>query len=201
MATVEHMVNGKGHLVPVEQVSDYDKAKDDLVSEIIDEVESLQAVLKEFKTSTLGNVAAFMELASEKYGATLGGKKGNVQLLSFDGNLRVQLAVAEFLTFDERLQVAKSLVDECLNEWTEDSRPEVRTLVNMAFEVDKQGNVSPSKIQPLLKLEIHDEKWQRAMNAIRDSLTVQYSKQYIRFHRRSGPEGKWESIPLDLAAL
>jgi len=202
MATVEHMVNGKGHLVPVEQVSDYDKAKDDLVREAIDEVESLQAVLKEFKTSILGNVAAFMELASEKYGAKkLGGKKGNVQLLSFDGNLRVQLAVAEFLTFDERLQVGKSLVDECLNEWTEDSRPEVRTLVNMAFEVDKQGNVSPSKIQPLLKLEIHDEKWQRAMAAIRDSLTVQYSKQYIRFHRRSGPEGKWESIPLDIAAL
>jgi len=202
MATVEHMVNGKGHLVPVEQVSDYDKAKDDLVRETLDEVESLQAVLKEFKTSILGNVAAFMELASEKYGAKkLGGKKGNVQLLSFDGNLRVQLAVAEFLTFDERLQVGKSLVDECLNEWTEDSRPEVRTLVNMAFEVDKQGNVSPSKIQPLLKLEIHDEKWQRAMAAIRDSLTVQYSKQYIRFHRRSGPEGKWESIPLDIAAL
>jgi Protein of unknown function (DUF3164). len=195
------MVNGKGHLVPVEQVSDYDKAKDDLVRETIDEVESLQAVLKEFKTSILGDMAAFMELASEKYGAKMGGKKGNVQLLSFDGNLRVQLAVAEFLTFDERLQVAKSLVDECLNEWTEDSRPEVRTLVNMAFEVDKQGNVSPSKIQPLLKLEIHDEKWQRAMAAIRDSLTVQYSKQYIRFHRRSGPEGKWESIPLDIAAI
>ncbi|MBC17117.1 MAG: sulfate transporter [Desulfovibrio sp.] len=201
MDNVEHMVNGKGHLVPVEQVSDYDKAKNDLVIETIDEVESLQAVLKEFKTAILGNVAAFMEIAAEKYGAKVGGKKGNVQLLSYDGNLRVQLAVAEFLTFDERLQVAKSLVDECLNEWTEDSRPEVRTLVNMAFEVDKQGNVSPSKIQPLLKLEIHDEKWQRAMAAIRDSLTVQYSKQYIRFHRRSGPEGKWESIPLDIAAL
>lgn len=201
MAEIKHMVNGKGHLVPVEQVPEYDRTKDDLVHEIIDDVVSLQDVLIEFKASVLGNVAAFMELAAEKYGAKMGGKKGNVQLVSFDGKLRVQLAIAEFLTFDERLQVAKGLVDECLNEWTESSRPEVRALVNMAFEVDKQGNVSPSKIQPLLKLDIADEKWQRAMKAITDSLTVQYSKQYIRFHRRSGPEDKWESIPLDIAAL
>ncbi len=196
-----HMVNGKGHLVPIEQVSEYDKAKDDLVREIMEEAESLQSILQEFKQTALSNVAAFMDLAAEQYGAKIGGKKGNVQLISFDGNIRVQLTVAEFLTFDERLQVAKSLVDECLNEWTEEARPEIKTLVNMAFEVDKQGNVSPSKIQPLLKLEIHDPKWQRAMKAIRDSLTVQYSKQYIRFHRRTGPEGRWEAIPLDIASL
>lgn len=201
MSQQEHMVNGKGHLVPIEQVSDYDKAKNDLVIEIIDDAESLQAILKEFKKSTLETIMAFMDLAHEKYDAKVGGKKGNVSFISYDGKLRVQVAVSEFMTFDERLQVAKALVDECLVEWTEDVRPEVRALVNMAFEVDKQGNVSPSKVQPLLKLEIKDEKWQRAMDAIRDSLTVLYSKQYVRFYRRSGLEDKWEAISLDLASI
>jgi Protein of unknown function (DUF3164). len=196
-----YMANSKGHLVPVEQVPAYDKARDDLVKEMVEEAEHLQAVLKEFKISALGDVVAFMELAFEKYGAKVGGRKGNIQLLSYDGSMRVQLAVAEFLSFDERLQAAKALVDECLTEWTEDARPEIRSLVNQAFEVDKEGNVSPAKVLPLLRLEINDERWHRAMDAIRDSLNVQYSKQYIRFHRRSGPDAKWQAIPLDIAAL
>ncbi|WP_319543188.1 DUF3164 family protein [uncultured Pseudodesulfovibrio sp.] len=196
-----YMQNSRGHLIPIEQVSDYDKLKDALVRDLFDDAESLHKVLKEFKVTALGDVVAFMELAFEKYGAKMGGKKGNIQLVSHDGRFRVQLAVAEFLTFDERLQAAKALVDECLTEWTEDARPEIRSLVNQAFEVDKAGNVSPAKVLPLLKLEIDDERWCQAMAAIRDSLTVQHSKKYIRFHRRSGPEDKWESILLDIAAV
>jgi hypothetical protein len=197
----KYMKNGKGHLVPTEQVSDYDKEKDRLVNDLVNEALSLQASLKEFKLSAIGDITALMELAYEKYEAKLGGPKGNVQILTYDGKFRVQLAVAEFLTFDERLQAAKALVDECLTEWTEDARPEIRALVNQAFEVDKKGNVSPAKVLPLLRLEIDDERWHRAMDAIRDSLTVQYSKKYIRFHQRSGPEDKWTSIPLDMAAI
>lgn len=196
-----HMTNAKGHLVPVEMVPEYDKERDTLVREIVDEVEALQDVLKEFKTSVLGNVSAWIELAYEKYGAKLGGKKGNVQLMSFDGSLRVQVAIQEYLTFDERLNAAKALVDECLVEWSESANPNLQSLVTQAFEVDRQGNVSPAKIMPLLKLEINDERWKRAMTAIRDSMTVQYSKKYIRFHRRSGADEKWVAIPLDIASL
>lgn len=197
----EYMKNSKGHLVPVSLVSDYDKAKNDLVCEMIDEAESLQASLKEFKICALGDVVAFMELAFEQYGAKAAGKKGNIQLVSFDGKRKAQLAVSEFLTFDEHLQAAKSLVDECLTEWTEDARPEVQSLVSQAFEVDKEGNVSPARVLPLLRLEIDDDRWKQAMKAIRDSLTVQYSKKYIRFYKRSGLEDKWQPIPLDIAAL
>lgn len=195
-----HMTNGKGHLVPVEQVSDYDKVKDKLVRELFDDAVDLSKILAEFKRTTMDNLMAFIELAHEQYGAKVGGNKGNVQIVSFDGRLRVQLTVADCVAFDERLKVAKSLIDECLNSWTENARPEVRTLINKAFEVDKKGDVSPSKVLPLLQLEIKDERWLEAMTAIKDSLTVQYSKQYVRFHQRSGPDGKWEAIKLDLAS-
>lgn len=196
-----YMENAQGHLVPLEQVSAYDRTRDELVGDIVAGAKELQSEIQGFKLGALGDVTAFMELAMEEYGAKGPGQKGNLQLLSFDGKRRVQVAVADYLTFDERLQAAKALVDECLTEWTEDARPEVRALVNQAFEVDKEGNVSPAKVLPLLKLEISDERWQQAMQAIRDSLTVQYSKKYIRFYERSGPEEKWRAIVLDIAAL
>lgn len=34
----------------------------------------------------------------------------------------MQIAVAENIQFDERLQAAKALIDECINVWTQNSR-------------------------------------------------------------------------------
>jgi hypothetical protein len=33
--------------------------------------------------------------------------------------LKIQRNIAEHIVFDERLQAAKQLIDECLKEWTE----------------------------------------------------------------------------------
>lgn len=194
------MKNSKGHLVPLEQVSDYDKAKEDLVRSLISKAVPIQETMKDFKVHALGDVYAFMELAFEKYEAKKRELK-NFRLTSFDGSFMVEVAVNDFLTFDEQLQAAKSLVDECLTNWTENARPEIRSLVSQAFDVDKEGNVSPAKVLPLLRLEINDDRWNRAMKAVKESLTIQYSKKYIRFKKRTGTEDKWENITLNIAAL
>lgn len=196
-----YMEDARGRLIRLEQVSEYEKLKNDTVNDLIDRASKKHGELKNFKTGTMEDIYALMEVAAEKYGAKLGGKKGNVQLVSYDGRKKVQIAVNETLTFDERLQVAKQLVDECLIEWTEGSRSEIKTLVTAAFEVDKQGNISTSKVMSLLKLEINDERWKQAMTAVRDSLSVLCSKEYIRFYQRETQTAKWQAIPLDIAAL
>ncbi|WP_415714449.1 DUF3164 family protein [Maridesulfovibrio sp.] len=196
----KYMKNSKGHLVPLEQVSDYDKEKDELVRKLVSKAVPIQQTMKDFKVEAMGDMYAFMELAFEKYGAKKRDLK-NFRLTTFDGTERVEVAVNDFLEFDEQLQAAKSLVDECLKGWTVGARPEVQALVNQAFETDKEGSVSPSKIIPLMKLEIDDEGWNTAMKALKASMCVQYSKRYIRFKQRTGPEGKWENIVLDIAAL
>jgi hypothetical protein len=35
------------------------------------------------------------------------------------------------IAFDERLQAAKSLIDECLADWTENARPEIRAIITV----------------------------------------------------------------------
>lgn len=196
-----YMTNSQGHLVPRELVNEIDITRNDLVIEIVNKALALQAAIKDFKYQAMGDVGAFVELSAEKYGAKLGGNKGNVTLTSYDGNFKIQRSIAEHISFDERLQVAKELVDKCIHRWAEGARVEIQALVNHAFQVDASGRVSTSRVLTLRRLDIQDEEWKVAMQAISDSLQVVGSKSYIRVYRRVGDSDRWEPIALDVAGV
>ena len=195
-----YMRDAQDRLVPVGLVKDVDKTRDQLVREIADKALALQAAMKAFRDDAMGDMAAFVQLSAEQYGAKLGGNKGNLTLTSYDGRFKVQRQVSETLVFDERLQAAKSLVDECITEWTEGSRDEIRALINDAFQVDQEGRINTGRVLSLRRLKINDERWCRAMKAVSDSLQVAGSKAYVRVYERR-EDGKYEAIPLDMAAL
>jgi hypothetical protein len=106
----------------------------------------------------------------------------------------------ETITFDERLQVARQIIGGCLDRWAAGARPEIRVLVNDAFQVDKAGNISTTRVLGLRRLEITDPDWQEAMKAITESIQISGSKQYLRFYERD-EQGEYIQIPLDVAAL
>ncbi|HWR12470.1 MAG TPA: DUF3164 family protein [Rectinemataceae bacterium] len=195
----EYMKDQKGRLVPSDMVKPVDKARDDLVQSITEEGLALSEMLKDFKARALTNIRAFLDLSAEQYHVEMGGKKGNVTLVSFDGKRRVLIAVDERITFDERLQIAKALIDECLKEWTQGARHELKALVDDAFAVDKQGKINTHNVLRLRRLEISDEKWLRAMEAISDSITVTQSKDYIRLYQ-ANDKGEFDLISLDIAS-
>lgn len=57
-----------------------------------------------------------------------------------DGRYKVQRAISEKIQFDERLQAAKALIDDCLRTWTENARPELSTPIDI-FRVDQEGSI------------------------------------------------------------
>ncbi|WP_126456706.1 DUF3164 family protein [Sulfuriflexus mobilis] len=191
----------QGRLVPLDMVKDIDRERHDLVNELVTRAKQAQQVMARFKGEAMGDIEAFIELSAEKYNAKMGGQKGNVTLTSFDGRYKIQRAISEYLVFDERLQVAKALVDECIHEWTQGSRSEIRALVDHAFQVDKEGKVNTSRILGLKRLDIKDPKWRQAMQAIADSMQIAGSKTYLRLYERIEESGDYEAIPLDIAAL
>jgi len=196
-----YMVNGQGHLVPKDRVKDIDMARNDLVLDIVASFKQQQQQLAALKANVLGEISAFIEMSAEQYGVKMGGKKGNISLLSFDGNYKLQLQISKYITFDERLQVAKTLIDECIHVWAKGARSEIMALVNDAFQVDREGKVSTSRILGLRRLDISDEKWMQAMAAIADSIQYTGSKVYIRAYQRVPDSDSWTSITLDFAAL
>ena len=189
-----------GRLVPENQIKAIDRQRDELVQEKIVRALALREQLRAFKRGAFDDIAAFVQLSAEQYGARLGGDKGNVTLLSFDGRYKLIRAIQDSITFDERLQAAKALIDECLNDWTEGARAELRTLVNNAFRVDQDGNIKTGEVLSLRRLKFDDTRWQQAMTAISDAVTVVGSKTYVRFYERD-ERGQYLPISLDVAGV
>ena len=197
----EYWRDAKGNLTPAELVKEIDKARDALVHEWVERGRDLSKAISHFKEGIFGDVQAFIELSAEKYGAKVGGNKGNVTLFSYDGKYKIQRAINESLQFDERIQAAKVLIDECLNEWSEGSRPELKALIERAFNVDKEGNLNTSRILGLRRVDIQDERWQNAMQAISESVQVVSSKAYVRLYERVGESDQYVPIALDVAGV
>lgn len=188
-----YMENAQGHLVPIAQVKPIDKSRDEFVKEKV-------AKIREMQQELMADTAAFVQLSAERYGAKIGGEKGNVTLETYDRKLRLVRQVSETLAFDEGLMAAKALIDECLSDWCEQAPGELRAVVEQAFRVNKEGRINTNAVLALRKLDISDERWMNAMQAIGDSLTVADTKPYIRVYERD-EFGKYHAIPLDMAAL
>jgi hypothetical protein len=195
-----YMADSKGRLVPDHMVKPVDKLEDQLVRRMLGYADDLSARIARFKGYCFDDVGAFLALLAEEYGAAKGGVKGNITLTSYDGTGKVQVAVADTLTFGPELQVAKVLIDECVREWGEGANANIRTLVEHAFRVDKEGQVSREAIFSLRRIEIDDDRWERAMAAIADSIRVEGTKTYVRFYRRTDPTAAWKAVTIDLAS-
>ena len=195
-----YKMNASGHLIPVTKIKEFDLLRDELVKSIAKRAQALQIEMQNFKTDTDGDIEAFMNLSAEQYGVTLGGKKGNTTLTSFDGALQIKVQVQDRIVFDERLQIAKVLVDQCIHDWAVDSNDNIKALVEHAFQTDKQGKINTGRVLSLLQLKIEDDDWVNAMDAIRDSMQVASSKSYMRVYERISDDA-YKQIVLDMAAL
>ena len=196
----QYRQDARGNLVPIANMKPIDLARDDFIREAFAQILPLREQMKELKAQQMADANAFIDLSVEQYGAKRS-VKGNTMLTSFDGKQRIIIAQADVLHFDERLQAAKALIDECLNEWTQDSRAELKTFVLQAFDVSKEGKINVRKVLELRKLEIDDDKWKRAMQAIADSLHTQATREYIRYYQRNDATGKYEQVVLDFAGV
>lgn len=189
-----------GRLTPVELIPPQTLLEHDLTLKVMGFALAISDQVARFKGHTFEDLGSFDALLMQEYGLTKGGPKGNRSYRSFDGLMEIELRVADQIEFGPELQIAKGLLDECLNEWAAESRAEIRAVVTRAFNTDKEGKINRSEIFMLLRLEIEDERWQNAMRAIRDAIRVVGSKQYLRFKVRRSLEAGWSTVSIDLAA-
>ena len=199
--TEDCMVDPQGRYVPMGLVKEIDKTRNDLVRGQVGAAKELQTAMIKFKQIIMSEIKAFVELAAMEWDVKLGGKKGNITLYSYDGKYKIQVQISENMVFDEQLQVAKAMIDQCLIKWTENSGLEIKALINDAFQVDKEGRINTNRIITLRRHVIKDELWLKAMDAISASAQVVGSKEYIRLYERVEGKDKWNAISLDMAAL
>jgi hypothetical protein len=194
-----HMADAKGHLVPVDLIKPADKIEDEQVRKVMAFALELSAQIGRFRVNTMADLDGVDSILEQEYGVSKGGLKGNRTYQSFDGLMKVSVQVAEHIDFGPQLQIAKELIDECLNEWSEASDPKIRTIVTRAFNTDQEGKINKSEIFMLMRLDIEDPRWLKAMDAIRDAMRVTGSKEYVRFYQRRSIKDGWTAVTIDLA--
>jgi len=197
-----YMPDARGSMVPIELVKDEHRLQDKIVRRIFGQAEGEAKRLAAFMASAREQVREFMERVVADYGAKArpGGDKGNVTLQTYDGLLKVVVQVSDLIRFDSAaLKACQLLVEECIADWSSDSQAELRAIVMNAFRIDKAGQINRGALLGLLRLNITDERWIRAMRALRDSMQVDGSKDYLRFYRRTDLKAPWVALSLDAA--
>lgn len=197
-----YIMDSKGRMTPAAMVKASQMLEDQMVRKVLGYACDLANQVRRFRAHVFADTGAFQSLLLEQYGIEKTGAKGkgNVTFSSFDGLMKFQIAIGERLAFGAELGVAREAFRQCIQDWTDGARDELRVLVDEAFEADKEGNVSREAIFRLLRIDIGDARWQAGQAAIRDSIRVVGSKAYLRFYVRTDHEGEWQAIPIDLAS-
>ncbi|CAM3930825.1 MULTISPECIES: DUF3164 family protein [Pseudoalteromonas] len=197
----DFLVNHKGHQVPLKGIRPADIIRHEFVQSAIAKAKGQSQALAEFKKQQMSEFDAFMGLLAQEYAVEMGGKKGNVTLRSFDHKQKITLQVQESIELGPELLIAKELIDECLNEWSENANENLKLIIEQTFATDKKGKVSVQKVLGLRRLKITDDsgKWQRAMDIIADAIQVIDSTRFIRFYETVGEQER--AISLDIAKL
>lgn len=193
--------DANGNLIPESKVKDIDKLRHQVVMDLCLKAESHAQILRTFKTDAMQEVSALVSTSLEQYGVKTGGEKGNVTLMSFDGRYKLVRQMQDKIVFGEQLMAAKALIDECVHEWAQGASDNIKALVSHAFQTDKEGKINTGRVLSLRRLDIRDQKWQAAMQAIADSLQVASTKPYVRFYKRNETSGEYLAISLDVAAV
>lgn len=195
-----YMADAKGALMPVELIKPQHKLEDETVRKVMYFARELSDQIARFRGHTMTDLGVFDALLDQEYGGRpRAGTKGNRSYQTLDGLMKVQVQTADMIDFGPELQVAKALIDECLTEWSGESRAEIQAVITRAFNTDREGQINRSEIFTLLRLAIEDERWLRAQDAIRDAMRVVGSREYVRFYERDRPDGAWRAVTVDLA--
>lgn len=197
----KYMRDARGALVPLSAIKAQDILMDEIVRKVIGFANSLSQQVSRFHGHTFTDLNGFQSLLEQEYGSKHGGKKGNVTYTSYDGTLKVQVQIADQITFGPELQEAKALLDELFIEWGSGSHEVLRAVVDQTFSVEKEGQINRADLFKLLRIECLEPRWKQAMEAIKDSIRVFGTKKYVRFYRRETADGQWQPITIDLAQV
>ena len=193
--------DAKGNLVHERNVKPVDQDMDEVVRRIHGFGAPLSEQMWRFRDYTMSDIAEFSARVVERYGGRLRGRKGNLQLTTFDGCLRVNLTHADRVAVGPEIVAAQALVEQCVEQWAERSNLKLRALVDQAFVAGTDGSVSVTNLLRLRRVEIEDELWHRAQDAIADALRPAGKAEYIRLYRRDHPGQEWTPVPLHLATV
>ena len=194
-----YMTDPRGALLPLDTIKHQHQLEDQLVRGQFGWFLALVDQISRFRGHLFADLGAFDALLAEKYGAEKGGPKGNRTYSTVDDCYRISIRVRDTLDFGPELQASKSLIDDCLRDWTDEAAAPLRVIVNGAFNVDKEGKINKAELFKLLRHDITEPKWVAAMEALKDAIRVTGSRTSPEFRMRAAVGEELFTVSFNLA--
>lgn len=196
-----YWMDADGRMVPESMVKEVDRLEDALIRELAGWALNERGRLRAGKHKMFDDVQAFVEISGERYGVKHRSKQAAdrkpITLYTFDGKYKLVRKFAQLIRFGAGLNDAKALIDDYLNDLTTGAKPELKAFIMDVFEA-RDGKLDPGRVLSLARYDIQDDRWKRAMDAIRDATKSIGTASYINLYERIGQD-QWQLISLDFA--
>lgn len=189
-------IDGRGQEVPAGYVKAYDKARDRAVRRILAGALKLRAQMEAFMADAVKTMDA---LAQTK--ETLG-ERGNFSARSFDALIEVSIKQQYNIRLDSRVQKARELMLEYAERELERAGEGtflLRQMIEAAFKPDRNGFLPRTEINKLLSYRVADATWNEGAQILREALTTEAGKRYLKVARRGSLQDDFRPIRLDIA--
>lgn len=186
-----------GREVPASYVPKFAKAKDAAARKILAAWKKEEARLKALWKETVAAVEKIHAEArkEEKLEPAAVADKGYFSFRTFDGKVVVRLDRAREVSYNEKIDLAKELIDEAVEEIAGDTAGDLRTIVESAFKPrGKNRTLDRQRLGDICKMNVRNAKWQKAVELIKAAAEESGRMDYVRVL-----EGE-RSIVLDIHA-
>lgn len=193
-----------GKLVPEDLMKPQDIVRDDLVTDLVTRYLACLEQVKLVKLEMENAIDEYRDTVMLQHGVEPRTRKEGsraMTLTSFDGRYRIVIAANTLIEFDEDIAAAKRLLDDYLDDELQSSNASsgLKALVESAFRM-KQGQMDVRAILSLTRLDIKDEKFQKAVAIIRESMVARQATPSMRVYVRER-NGEYRYQELNFSTL
>ncbi len=195
IGSTTYWIDSSDDMVPEKRVHEHEKKRDKLITELIEKAQMMESLLSKLHDEVDERLDDYLSEVAEQYGEEW---QGNATLDDFSGTARIERRIKKNLEFDERLQVARTKINQCVKNWSKGASQNLQALVEKAFKTDKKGGLDVKSILSLKSLKIDDPLWLEAIEIIDDSIKIAGTKTYYTFSVRND-KGDLEGINLSFS--
>ena len=189
-------IDGRGQEVPAGYVKAYDKARDRAVRRVHAGALKLRAQMEAFMADAVKTMDGLSQLKE-----TLG-ERGNFSARSFDAMIEVCIKQQYNVRLDGRVQKARELMLEYATRELERAGKGaflLQQMIDAAFKPDRNGFLPRTEIHKLRSYNVEDETWNEGARLLREALTTEAGKRYLKISQRNSLQAEFRPIRLDIA--
>lgn len=200
MAKTKIYKSATGAEIPSKFLRKVDKQRHEAAQRYYDKALKLQDQILKFKKELTEHCDKLQAAYMADYNVKLNeNARGGFTMSTLDKEIQIEFSVGSRMQFDDRIDAAKIRFFDYIDEVTSGTVPELRQIVETAFQTSR-GKLDPKKILQLLQLKIEHPTWKQATDLLTQSMSSNITKRYITI-RKKDAEGKYENVVLDFNAL